>query len=309
MAHAPPTPEVRTRPATSPLKGTPRPQNDLVEDMVAELGDQNWEFTAAIIMWMLSPKVFRGDPGSDSETKAYPPLDSFDCLVQADGVPSIMASMPTPPEINFVPGKNPNFPLLAAFLNSCITNCDEAYRALVSAQIMFRGSALQPQDRRLWPDLEFRVYDRATKDGVQGAGALKPGLVGVAATMSARPACYWTLPAQSPKDARKILIPVEVGGNWPEIVGHAGTYARAQVNAVPLRLFSLVIGVNYESRSLRFLIYHRGGLTASHELMLDEPAGRRHVQEILFSIVLWQSSEDAGFPSLTNGIETLMPSL
>ncbi len=56
------------------------------------------------------------------------------------------------------------------------------------------------------------------------------------------------------------------------------------------------------------MIYHRGGLTASRELNLDDPNGRRDVQRIMFSILLWQTPEDAGFPSFTNGIKTLIPS-
>ncbi|RPD72119.1 hypothetical protein L226DRAFT_162611 [Lentinus tigrinus ALCF2SS1-7] len=108
--------------------------------------------------------------------------------------------------------------------------------------------------------------------------------------------------------AMEIRIPVEVDNNWHGILKRAWTYALAQVSAAPLRLFSLVIGVNHKTRRLRFLIYHRGGLTASHEIDLHQARGRRDVQRVMFSILLWQNSEDAGLPSFTNGFESLIPS-
>ncbi|TFK77716.1 hypothetical protein K466DRAFT_461864, partial [Polyporus arcularius HHB13444] len=52
---------------------------------------------------------------------------------------------------------------------------------------------------------------------------------------------------------------VEVKDNWKALVMQAATYARAQISAVPLRAFSLVIGVNHSTNELRFLIYHHGG--------------------------------------------------
>ena len=106
----------------------------------------------------------------------------------------------------------------------------------------------------------------------------------------------------------EVGIPTEVKDSWSRIVTQAGTYARALVSAMPLRLFSLVIGVNHKTHTLRFLIYHRGGLTASHDIDLDEEKGRRDVQRILFSILLWQTPDDAGFPAFTNGLATVIPS-
>ncbi|RPD57851.1 hypothetical protein L227DRAFT_199782 [Lentinus tigrinus ALCF2SS1-6] len=60
---------------------------------------------------------------------------------------------------------------------------------------------------------------------------------------------------------------------------------------------------------MRFLIFHRGGLTVSHEIDLDEAEGHCAVQRIMVSILLWQDPEDADLPSFTNGVESQIPSL
>ncbi|KAI0754526.1 hypothetical protein C8Q80DRAFT_373116 [Daedaleopsis nitida] len=105
----------------------------------------------------------------------------------------------------------------------------------------------------------------------------------------------------------KITVAALAKGGWGGIVPLAERYARMQFDAAPLRLFSLVIGVNCKTHTLRFLIFHRGGLTASREIELDEQEGRCAAQQVLSSILLWQKAKDA-VPSFTNGVEWVIPS-
>ncbi len=209
------------------------------KQLIKELSDQLWEFDADTTIRILSPKVLRSDSCQDP----YPPLQSFDFLVDVVSVRKILDSMPEPSAINFMSTERINHLPLSVYLNECAANCDTAYRKLVSAGVTFRGSLIQPINKRWSPICRFHVYDKQTnsKDGMQIAAALKPDLAGVASTTSAKLACYWSLPTQPPKqpkyareNAREILIPVEVNGNWDAIVGQAGTYARAQVNTVPV---------------------------------------------------------------------------
>lgn len=222
--------------------------------------------------------------------------------------------MPTPAEIQLVPDKESNYAPLADFFNTCVANCDAAYDQLrdkLSSTIDSDGKLAERTDR-WWPTLKFSPFGRKTKDGFVDAAPLKPNLVaglGVLDGMGAtRTACYWSLPPNAAPGAMEIRVPVEVKNNWYAIVKKAATYARALVSVNPLRLFSLVIGVNHKTHKLRFLIYHRDGLTASHDIDLEKDEGRRDVQRVLFSTLLWQTADDAGPPAFTNGLVTEIPS-
>ncbi|KAI0754522.1 hypothetical protein C8Q80DRAFT_1139573 [Daedaleopsis nitida] len=276
--------------SASGLPKAPRSQQTPLDAMPLELGDQVWEFDVKTTRSMLSPKRLRSDV---NKKDPYPPLDSFACFVDDPEVQQAIKSMPQPDVLS---GWDPDdekvsYKPTATFLNNCVDNCYDALAKLRQSHEDLRNC--------WWPTtLKFFVYDKETKDGVEGsASPLKPHLVGVASDE-----------AGNDPGASGILLPVEVQKNWTEIIKQAATYARAMVSAAPLRLFSVVIGVNHERETLRFLIYHRGGLTMSHEISLQEPQGRHDVQSIIFAILLWRNHEDAGFPSFTTGTVSLLPS-
>ncbi len=56
------------------------------------------------------------------------------------------------------------------------------------------------------------------------------------------------------------------------------------------------------------LIFHHGGLSASHELELKKPEHCSAFLRIMLSILLWQSPADAGFPEFTDGMTWVLPS-
>ena len=99
----------------------------------------------------------------------------------------------------------------------------------------------------------------------------------------------------------------EVNKDWRELVRQAASYARAMFNAVPLRAFALVIGVNHQHAELRFLIFHRGGLTTNTPLKLNKTSDLMLVQKIMMSVLLWQTPLDAGLPSFTDAHDFLLP--
>ncbi|KAI0754535.1 hypothetical protein C8Q80DRAFT_1139655 [Daedaleopsis nitida] len=293
------TPHKRTSGQASTPESTPaapRTQETLLDAMPLELGDQVWEVDVETTRRMLSPKKFRSDV---DKKDSYPFLESFTCLVDDHKVQPAMKSMPIPgpPTRWDTAAERVNYEPTATFLNNCVDNCVNALKRLRKSNNDLRD--------HWWTSLKFFVYDKPTKDGVEGAAPLKPDLVGVASGEAGDLVCYW-----SPPDSGKsgILLPVEVKKSWTEIIKQAATYARAMVSAAPLRLFSVVIGVNHLKGTLRFLIYHRGGLTMSHQISLQEPQGRRDVQSIIFAILLWRNHEDAGFPSCTSGPVSMLPS-
>ncbi|KAJ3990601.1 hypothetical protein F5050DRAFT_1582639 [Lentinula boryana] len=90
---------------------------------------------------------------------------------------------------------------------------------------------------------------------------------------------FWSPPAEG------MAIPVEIKGNWSELVLQAATYARCMFSASPLRQFVLIIGYKYNEHSLRFLVFHRGGCTSSKPLDLDKPDGQKAFIHLLVSIL------------------------
>ncbi|RPD69015.1 hypothetical protein L226DRAFT_563602 [Lentinus tigrinus ALCF2SS1-7] len=272
-----------------------------------EIGDQYWQLDVESIAGMLSPKILKLER---PKYEPYPPLNSFICFSDDNAVQTALRSVPMPTAIKFVSTMKPNY-LLAEFFNSCVHNCDAAYEKLRSELSSSSPFTLKPREDRWWPTLELFSYDRKTKDGYDGAAPLRPKLIAGerAPNGSGEPTCYWSMPPNPVPAAIKICVPVEVDNNWYGILKRAGMYALAQVSAFPLRLFTLVIGVNYKTHRMRFLIFHRGGLTVSHEIDLDEAEGHCAVQRIMVSILLWQDPEDADLPSFTNGVESQIPSL
>ncbi|KAJ3983677.1 hypothetical protein F5890DRAFT_1566305 [Lentinula detonsa] len=159
--------------------------------------------------------------------------------------------------------------------------------------------------KALYRDLKFYVWDRPTKDGIEGAQPLKPdgaGVLGFGADKLDN--LFWSPPAEG---GEQIVIPVEVKDNWSELLLQAATYARCMFSASPLRQFVLVIGYKHDEHSLRFLVFHRGGCTSSKPLDLDDPKGQEGFIHLLVSILTWRTRADAGFPAWCNDAQVCLP--
>ncbi len=220
------------------------------KQLIKDLGDQLWEFDADTTIRILSPKVLRSDSCED----LYPPLQSFDFLVDVVSVREIMDFMPEPGAINFMSSERFNHLPLSVFLNECAANCDNAYRKLLSAGVTFRGSLIQPINKRWSPMCRFHVYDKQTnsKDVVPNSAALKPDLAGVASTTSAK------LPAigvcqRSRRNARSMRGRTRRRSSslWRSmgigmrLLDRPERMLARRSTRCPLRLFSIVIGVNH----------------------------------------------------------------
>ncbi|KAJ7692362.1 hypothetical protein B0H14DRAFT_834813 [Mycena olivaceomarginata] len=104
-----------------------------------------------------------------------------------------------------------------------------------------------------------------------------------------------------------MLLPVEVEDEWSELIAQAATYGRSLFSANPSRVFALVLGVNHRTKTLRFLLFHRGGLTTHTELQLDTPEGRAEILRVIMTILLWSEAQHAGFVSTSNDLHHLLP--
>ncbi|KAF9649218.1 hypothetical protein BDM02DRAFT_1948897 [Thelephora ganbajun] len=87
------------------------------------------------------------------------------------------------------------------------------------------------------------------------------------------------------------------------MVFRAAIYGRCLFSASPSRHFALVLGFCHATTKLRFLIFHRSGLTASHPFSVRNEAGKRDILRVFLSILQWESAKDAGFLGFYNGFE------
>ncbi|THU82289.1 hypothetical protein K435DRAFT_457431 [Dendrothele bispora CBS 962.96] len=287
-------------PNTPPLS---RHQSELLGLIGQEIGAHTWQFPASVVAQMLSPKRLK----TRVKDTVYHPIGDYDCLIDEKFVQKALAKYKAPARPTLDPSvERRNYDPVSKFLNTCVENCQSAYiRACGNSRPKSRFGKLQQSGSNWWPGLTFFEYDKQTGDGVGGAEPVKPDFVGARGKPpNKKDRCYWAPPDP---DQVGIYFPGEVKKNWPELIRQAATYARAMTSAVPLRLFSVVIGVNHKDETLRFLIFHRGGLTASEELDLKTEADRWAVQKILFSVYLWQKPQDAGFPAFTNGRDYILP--
>ncbi|KAJ3862498.1 hypothetical protein EV359DRAFT_83285 [Lentinula novae-zelandiae] len=279
-------------------------QTDLKKVMRAELGDQTWQFPLDRIARMLSPKK-RNAPLDD---KVIDHLGNYTCVSDSPGFMkklknAVMKLGPRLKDIQWPSGPDERtfYTPLAQFLNACVSVCKEE---LTDDDRYTKGP---------FHDLEFIVYDKETQDSVDGASPVKPDLVGGKKFMafadsddckvkSAR--LYWNPPD---KNTPPILLPVEVKDNWIELVCQAATYARCLFSTSPLRQYSLVLGYNHKEGTFRFLIFHRGGLSASLPLDLHDEDSHKSLLHVFLSLLSCSHARDAGIAAWCNERQFKLP--
>lgn len=87
---------------------------------------------------------------------------------------------------------------------------------------------------------------------------------------------------------------MEVGEDWKATIVQVATHARRSISESSMRTFVLVLGCNCETSTLRFLIFHRGGLTASEECNIAEHDGLEETMRLFLTLASWGTAEEAG---------------
>ncbi|KAJ3991403.1 hypothetical protein F5050DRAFT_1197572 [Lentinula boryana] len=273
----------------------PVSQKELKDTMRPELNGQTWEFNFKRLAQALSAKT-RKPSALPVNPEQVDTLKNYDVAIdklqsQIDKAYENFACQK--PAKSLVKKERPerkHYPGFIDFLNEGIKS----------------SLAQLPKDHKaLYRDLKFYVWDRPTKDGIEGAQPLKPdgaGVLGFEADELDN--LFWSPPAEG---GEQIAIPVEVKDNWSELLLQAATYARCMFSASPLRQFVLVIGYKHNEHSLRFLVFHRGGCTSSEPLDLDHPKGQEGFIHLLVSILTWRTRADAGFPAWCNDAQVCLP--
>ncbi|CAK5276057.1 unnamed protein product [Mycena citricolor] len=283
----------------------------------AELGAQVYQFPADEIAAMLSPKrlqrQWKGTEGPHH-------LAHFDCLVNSDAVSLALSSQSNSATtyISESLTERDHYEPLAKYLNARLKRVRKACRVIVDfkAEVCVGETSFPAlkDESRLLPELNFYEYDRSTFDGIEGANLLNPDLVGINTLQASSTEldCCWqsTFDDHGPnRHLQQIQIAVGVKHIWSELIPHAAAYAHAQLSVNPMRSFSVVIAFNHVERQLRFLIFHRGGLTASVGLHVTDASTCAAVEKVFLSIALWSCREDAGFPSFTDCVRFVLPEM
>ena len=97
------------------------------------------------------------------------------------------------------------------------------------------------------------------------------------------------------------MLLVEAEGSWKETISQASDSARHLFGASQVRSFVLVLAFNWDSKALRFLIFHHGGVTASEQCNIAEFGGLKEAVRMLLALAFWSTPVGTGFiPSCTN---------
>ena len=269
-------------------------QDELKHVVRDELENQTWQFDPTIVARMLSAKRRRSplnphnfDTIDDYEDIKIDKIDT-NTLNKAANLLKSSANLPKSKSEPAI------YEPLCVFLNSCVQAC---------------GQVLGDTRGKLYRDLKFIVWDHPMADGIAGASPLKPDLgagkgLPKRDTIKTGGGLYWRPPESS---NYQLLIPVEVKGNWAELVCQAGTYARCLFSASPLRQFALVLGYSHIKQEFRFLIFHHGGLTSSLPLNPNSQTGQQDILRIFVAILSWETPAHAGFPMWCNDSEMMLP--
>ncbi|KAF5357438.1 hypothetical protein D9757_013324 [Collybiopsis confluens] len=283
--------------ASDPMAGPPS-QPHLMDDIQHQLGGQTWQFPPDRLAKVLSAKT-RPKTCPNTPSTHYSTLDSlknYKCTIESDShkaalekAQRLFLSRDTPQYLSTGKNEVEHYQGVVNLLNDGLDSC--------------RRSGLGTGET-IFSELMFWAWAKPVGDKDDGARAIAPDVAGALGTEEPTE-LFW-----SPKPGKRGLkIPVEVKKSWFRLVKQAGTCARALFSAHPLRQFVLVIGYNHAEYAMRFLVFHRGGLTASTPLLLDTKTGQNDFILLLSAILTWKTPQDAGFPAWCNENQIFLPKI
>lgn len=264
--------------------------------LLPDIRNHTWQFPVVRMAQILSPKTpLNGRPLLIPETDHRDSLSNYACTVDdlESALETAYESMAPTEKWTRIKDKSLHYEPLVCLFNQCI----QAAHAGLDADSNF---AIKKPDR-WYADLRFVGVQSPIQDE---AGDLTPGLVSVGDVKEGY-TLGWNPQAPDDDDGKLSQIPVEVGKGWLRIVHQASISARYLLDASPLRQFALTLGFNYVQRKLRFLVFHRGGLAASHALSVETDT--KDILRLFMAILAWSSPVDAGFPEWCNNTHMLLP--
>jgi hypothetical protein len=243
---------------------------------------------------MLSPK--KPKPGVEAAGKLLL-LDQYDFAVDKpaiqDALNDVVARLEND-EILTSQSFEPHD--LAAFLTRCIEACHDALDNQQDAP---------PRQARWYHDLRFAVGDAPANCCGESISLNQAIAGGHGSSAGGGEVFYWDPVEGNPTN--NLTLPAEAEGSWVETVSQAAKDARYLFGVGRLRLFVLALAFNEDEKALRFLIFHRGGLTASEACNIAEPGGLKEVGRLFLTLALWTTPGDAGFIPFFTETEYALP--
>ena len=265
-------------------------QSESKNDTVYEIANHTWQFPSLEIARMLSPKK----PKPHIEHTAELLLQhQYDYVVDRPAFQNALEDVVTR-LVNDASLTSQSFNLhdLAVFLTRCVEVCHDA----LDNQREF------PLRQDRWcRNFQFTVRD-VLVDRSRKYVRCKSLIVGGHRFSGGGDEMFY---GDSPEDrpADRLTLPVEAEGSWQETTSRACGDARCLFNLNKIRSSVLVLAFNQDERALRFLIFHRGGLTASEPCDITTPGGLREVARLFLVLTSWSTPEDAGLvPSCTDAM-------
>jgi len=218
-------------------------------------------------------------PASQKELQGTLQIELFEATFESD---SLVDAEPVSTTIlNEIKGKLPKWPSEggeAAYYKPVLDTIDTVRTILKKSSNPAKA---------VYDDHDLCVYDREMLDSVEGAHPVKPDLILTRhKKLGPKERVRW----------RDVDVAIEVKSEWQNLVLQGASYARALFYSNWTRTFALVIGINYKSRGIRFMFFHRGGVTSTRELTMDgeKPMFSEFVR-VLGAIFSWSEPETAGF--------------
>ena len=166
-----------------------------------------------------------------------------------------------------------------------------------------------PREDRFYSHLTFLVYDRGVQDYPSWSNqGHQPRIAG--GNDISEPdmlSGWWGAPRMKENDPRvphaNLEIIVLSDDSWVDMIDEGIKYAKCQFMAHPSRTFVLMLAIHVWKGTMRFLLFHRSGLTATEEINLMEHDGCKDLLRVMMTILLWSEQHDAGFPECSNDVE------
>jgi len=268
-------------------------QRESKSDTLYESADHTWQFPPPNITRMLSPKTPK--PWLEVSGQLLL-LDQHDCMVDdlvlQDALNDVVTQLENDDILTSQPFDLHNLPF---FLTRCVEVCHDALDKQQDAPLR--------QDR-WYSNPQFTIGSALgdlSEESVSLQQAIRDGNRPIGRDYSLH------LDPLEVKPTNELLLSVETGGSWKEMVCKALDSVRRLFSKNQTQSFVLVLAFNQDEQALRPLIFHRGGLTASEPYNITTSEGLKETARLFLALALWSTPGDAGFVPICTDTTYMLP--
>ncbi|KAH8985777.1 hypothetical protein EDB86DRAFT_2323582, partial [Lactarius hatsudake] len=164
----------------------------------------------------------------------------------------------------------------------------------LNAIVCAAKECLTPWAARHLSNLRFLPHDEEMLDTVDSKEPLKPNILGlVRSPFPRKQKISWS------DDDVAVIVQVKHGQR--KLVSQLSTYARCYLSVDRRRSFSIAIAFDHQTLQMQFLVFHRSGLSSSHELSLHSEAGFQSAVKHMVGILSIPDEEAFGLDQTRSG--------